>query len=265
MAVACSAGVYALNGYGAAVYFGEEVIGARRKMAWMIYGALILGGLTIIPPLAGVIVGAPDLARLATSAAPMQDFVLGVAGPGVAALVSVGVALAIFNAMIAGGLIGGRALYSAARENTWHVRLNGTLSRVHPRHGSPWAATLAVGAGGLILCLLPLSVLVMINGSGAAIGYALLAAGVLAGRRTGSTARSQSPLPWHPAGPIVVIAAAAGLLAAALIQEGPGRTGVLVSLAIMAAGGAYYHLAVRRGAAWARHDPPDEDGVARHP
>ena len=262
MAGAGSAAVYVMNGYGAAVFFGEEVIGARRKMIWMIYGALILGGLTVIPPLIGVILGAPDLGALATSAAPFQDFVLQTGGRTMAGMVSVGVAIAIFNAMIAIALIGGRILYSAAREKSWHARLNGPLSTVHPRYGSPWVATLVVGAAGLALCLLPVSVLVTINGSGAAIGYGLLAIGVLVGRRRGATSRSHSPMPWYPLGPLVVVVTAIGLLVAGIAQGGAGRAGVLVSLAIMLAGAIYYLAVVRGAGAWARHDPEDEEAIA---
>ena len=227
----------------------------------MIYGALILGGLTVIPPLVGVVIGAPDLGALATSAAPFQGFVLQTGGRTMAGLVSVGVAIAIFNAMIAISLIGGRILYSAARENSWHARLNGPLASVHPRYGSPWVATLVVGAAGLLLCLLPVSVLVTINGSGAAIGYGLLAMGVIAGRRSGATTRSHAFMPLHPLGPLVVVVTAVGLLVAGIAQGGAGRAGVLVSLAIMAAGAFYYLAVVRSAGAWARHDPEDEDVV----
>jgi amino acid transporter len=259
MGVAGAAAVYALNGYGNAVNFGEEVVGARRKMAWMIYGALGLGALTIIPPVIGVIVGSKDLARLTASPTPLQDFILQAGGPWVADAISLSVALAIFNAMIAIALIGGRLLYSAARENAWAPRLNRTFCAVHPRFGSPWAATLAIGVGGLLLCVLPLPVLVMINGSGASLTYGLLALGVIVGRRSGATARSQARMPWHPLGPAIVILTAIGLVAAGLADSGPGRAGLLVTLGLMSAGALYYLLALRRSPLWAHHDPEDEE------
>ncbi len=175
-----------------------------------------------------------------------------------AAAISLSVALAIFNAMIAIVLTGGRILYSAARENAWTPLLNRTLCIVHPRFGSPWAATLTVGASGLLLCLLPLPVLVMINGSGTSVIYGLLALAVIAGRRNGATARSQARMPWHPLGPIIVIVAAIGLVVAGLASNGPGRTGVLVTLGIMSIGALYYWLAPRRSALWAHHEPDEE-------
>ncbi|MBV8682899.1 MAG: APC family permease [Caulobacteraceae bacterium] len=265
MGVAGAAALYALNGYGGAVSFGEEVVGARSKMIWMIYGALVLGAATIIPPVIGVIVGARDLARLSASATPLQDFLLEAGGPWVAGVISVSVALAIFNAMIAIALIGGRVLYSAARENAWTPRLNRTFRRVHARFGSPWAATLAIGAGGLLLCLLPLPVLVMINGSFVSISYGLLAAGVIAGRRSGVTSRSQARMPLHPIGPAIVILVAAGLVAAGLADRGAGRIGLLIALGVMAAGALYYQLVLRRSGLWAHHDPEEEEDAAPTP
>jgi amino acid transporter len=262
MGVGGGAAVYALNGYGSAVMFGEEVVGARRKMVWMIYGALLLGAATIVPPLMGVVVGARDLARISASPTPLQDFVLEAGGPRVAALISLGVALAVFNAMIAIALMGGRIVYSAARENSWKPGLNAALSKVHSRYGSPWAATLVTGAVSLALCCLPLSVLVLMSGSAMSIVYGLLALGVIVGRRTGSTAGTQWRMPWHPIGPCLVILAALGLLGAALADKTSGRPAAMVSLGVMSLGALYYWIVVRRAGVWSQHEPDEEKALA---
>lgn len=259
MGAAGSAAIYALNGYGGAVVYGEEIVGARRKMIWMIYGALILGALAIVPPLMAVVVGTPDIARLSASATPLQDFIVVAGGHRIAALISLGVALAIFNTVIAVVLSGGRVVYAAARENSWRPGFNAALSKVHSRFGSPWVATLALGAVSMMLCLLPLPVLVIINGSGAALTYGLLALGVIAGRRSRATAMSHAKMPCHPIGAWIVILAAIGLLAAALADNGVGRAGAVVTLGVMAMGAVYYLLIVRRRGVWAHHDPDEEE------
>ena len=133
---------------------------------------------------------------------------------------------------------------------------------MHARYGSPWVATLVIGVAGLILCAVPLSVLVVINGSGAAFSYALLAFGVIAGRRGGATSGSPSKMPLHPLGPGVVILSAVGLLAAALADKDTGRPGVLVTLVLMSAGALYYRLVVRPAGAWSHHDPDAEEAPA---
>ncbi len=251
MGVAGAGAVYAFNGYGSAVYFGEEVIGARRKMAWMVFGALGLAALAILPPLAGVIVGARDLAGLAASPAPVSAFIHDTASPGLAAAISLGVAIAIFNAMIAVALVGGRLLYAASRDQLWGPAANRAFCRVHPRFGSPWVATLALGATGLLLCLVPLSTLIMINGNGAAFGYALLAMAVILGRRSGTTAHTRARMPWHPIGPLVVLAAVATIGLAELFDTGSGRTGLLVTGVILGAGAVFYRVVVRQRGVWA--------------
>lgn len=258
MALAGSAAIFAFNGYGGAVIFGEEVVGARHKLVWMIYGVLFLGAATIIPPLMGVIIGAPDLAALSASATPLQDFIIARGGHNLAALISLGVAVAVFNAMIAVALLGGRILYAAAREHAFHASLNRALSKVHGGFGSPWVATLAMGSVGLLLCFVPLPVLVMISGSSVAIGYGLVALSLIAGRRTGATAKSAWTMPLHPIGPIIVMLTALWLVFSALGDPATGRPGVLVNLGTMAVGALYYRLVVRRSTAWAHHDPDEE-------
>ncbi|OYY72403.1 APC family permease [Sphingomonas sp. 28-63-12] len=265
MALAGSAAIFALNGYGGAVIFGEEVVGARQKLVWIIYGVLFLGAATIIPPLMGVIIGAPDLAALSASATPLQDFIVAAGGQQVANVISLGVAVAVFNAMIAIALMGGRILYAAARENAFHASLNGILSKVHPGFGSPWVATLAIGFAGLLLCFVPLSVLVMISGSNVAMGYGLVALSLIVGRRTGATAKSAWAMPLHPIGPVIVILTVLWLLFTALSDEQTGRPGVVAILGILAVGALYYQLVVRRGAAWAHHDPEEEEDIIASP
>lgn len=258
MAIGGAAAIYALNGYGAAVFFGEEVIGARRKMIWMIYGALAMGGLTIVVPVIGVIQGTHSLAALSSSATPLQDFILEAGGRQLAGVIGLAVAISIFNAMIAIVLVGGRVLYSAARENALGSSFSGPLAQVHPRYGSPWVATIVIGLVGVLLCFVPLAVLVLINGNGAALNYATLAFAVMVGRRTGATAGSKAPMPLFPAGPILVVITVMVLVIAGLLDEGSGRAGIIVSLGTMALGALYYQVLVRRSLIWAHHDPAEE-------
>jgi amino acid transporter len=172
--------------------------------------------------------------------------------------ISLGVAVAIFNAMIAIALIGARGVYAAARDRAFPGVISRRLNRVHPTHGSPWVATLLLGVVGLFLCLLPLSTLIMINGNSAGIIYALLAIAVIRGRWTGATSASRSRMILHPVGPVIVILTMLAIIMAGLSHEGSGRTGLLVAAAILCAGGAYYQLVVRHRDDWAHHEPEED-------
>ncbi len=258
MGLAGAGAVYAFNGYGSAIFFGEEVMGARRKMWWMVLGALGVGAATILPPVAAVIVGARDLGALSASETPVLTFLHEATSPAMANAISLGVAVAIFNAMIAIALTGGRGVYAAARDGAFPEAVNRPLRRVHADFGSPWVATLVLGVGGLFLCLLPLNTLIIINGNSAGIVYALLAVAVIRGRQTGATAASRSRMILHPVGPVLVILTMLAIVTAGLTQPGSGRTGLLVAAGILVVGGAYYQLAVRRRGVWAHHEPEED-------
>ncbi|MDB5695665.1 MAG: amino acid transporter, partial [Sphingomonas bacterium] len=147
--VATSIAIFALNGYGAAVYFGEEMREAPAKIAraimWALGLTLLLEGL----PLAALLTAAPDLSTTFASDNPFGDLVLALAGPTWAKWVAVAVALAVVNAIIAWVLACARFFYGTGRDRSWGRPLDGWLTAMHPRLGSPWAATLLLGAAGM--------------------------------------------------------------------------------------------------------------------
>jgi amino acid transporter len=68
--------------------------------------------------------------------------------------VSLGVAVAIFNAVIASALTVGRVIFSSARDRAWPAPVNRTLSAVHGRLRVPWIATLLFGGSCAIFTAL---------------------------------------------------------------------------------------------------------------
>jgi amino acid transporter len=261
LSLAAAGAIYAFNGYGAVVYFGEEILHARRSVAAICYGALGLAALTQLPPMLAVLAGAPDLPAVFASDAPIAAFVQATAGPFLGRLLNLCVAAAIFNAMIALVLTGGRQLYAAARDGSWPAAANAALVRIHPRFRSPWAATIAVGLPGMALCFLPMKLLLMMLAGGNIAVYALLCVAVITGRRSGSTAHSQAKMPFYPAAPIFGLLATAGLAVASFMDAETGRPGIVIVAALMAAGTAYYRLVLRRRGTWFFRDPADEDGL----
>jgi amino acid transporter len=258
MGVSASAGIYAFNGYGGVVYFGEEIRNARHSLAGVVYGALAIAAVAELVPMLGVIGGTHDLARLARSATPLPDFILAHGGPVLARVLSLGVALAIFNAMIAIALCGSRQLFATARDRCWPGWACHALERIHPRFGSPYIATLVFGAITLLLCLVPLNLLVLVNGNGNVAMYACLSLAAIAGRRHGVTAHSQARMRFYPAAPLCVLLALAGVVWADLLDPVAGRIGLLVTLSVLLTGAAYYQLHLRRSPDWAFRPPADD-------
>jgi amino acid transporter len=235
LGVGAAGGIYAFNGYGSVIFFSEEIRDARRSVAAIVYGALAIAAVTELVPMAGIVMGAPDLAQLALAPAPIAHFISQAGGPVLARIMSLAVAAAIFNTMIAIMLSAGRQLYASARDNAWQEG-GGQLATLHPRFGSPHIATLVVGAAALACCLVPASVLVTILANGNVATYATLCLAAIAGRRSGLTAHTHARAPLFPLGPVFVLLALAGVVWADLLDPATGVPGLLAMLGMVAVG-----------------------------
>ena len=133
--VTTTVAIFAYNGYGAAVYFSEEMVGAPHRVARTIVLALLLTVAFEFIPTAAVLMGAPDLKQLMASANPFSDFVTQRGGRALGIAVNLAVALAILNAMIAILLVNARFYYSSGRDRAWAGPINVALTRLHGRFG----------------------------------------------------------------------------------------------------------------------------------
>jgi amino acid transporter len=255
MGTAAVGAVYAFNGYGAVVFLGEELHDAPRRVAPVIFWALGLAALFQLAPVLAVLVGAPDLTALMAAKAPLPAFIASAGGPWLGKAMSLAVALAIFNAMIAVSLMAGRQLFATARDQVWTRGLNAAFARIHPRLGSPWIATLVMGAVGVLWCFLPLSLLVTVIASGTVATYAGLCVAALAGRRNGSTAHGGYRMPLFPLAPVVALAALAGVVWTSLTDAKVGRPGLLASLAVIIVSALAYRLVLRPRGTWGHREP----------
>jgi amino acid transporter len=248
--LATTAAIFALNGYGLAVYFAEEMHEAAGRIARVV---LLAAGLTILVellPLAAAIAGAPDLPTLFTHRDPFGWFARARGGDLVADILAIAIALAIVNAAIAGILAYSRFLYSTGRDAIWGKLLDPYVTRIHPRLGSPWFATLAVGAVSCAACFLPLRLLLVLSGSGIAITYLGIALAAMVGRRTGATAHAAYRMPWFPLAPLITIAALALVFWASWLDPETGRPGLTATAVQLLVAALYYALVLRRRRGW---------------
>jgi amino acid transporter len=259
--LATTIAIFALNGYGLAVYFGEDMHDAPQRIAKVVLMALALTLVVEAVPLAAVLVGAPELAGLFASADPFGDFVRARGGDALAAAVALAVALAIVNAAIAGILAYARFLYSTGRHRAWGGRADGWIARVHPRLGSPHVATLVVGAAAMTACLVPLPLLLVLSGAGIAITYVGIALAALVGRANGATRHAHYRMPLFPLAPLVTIVALAGVFWASWLDTETGRPGLIATAIQMAGAAIWYRLAVRRRGEWRILEPAEAGSV----
>lgn len=230
--------MFVVNGFGTASYLAEEMLEPRRDVARAVFGSLIIAAVVIIVPTAAVVVGAGSLEDLGVLTFP--DFVEGWAGPGVAAAVSAGIALAILNAVIVMVLQNGRVAYASGRDRAWPAPVNAALTWLHPRFNTPVIGTLAVSIPGAVLAYtVDLESLLGITAVMVAAVYLLLAVGALAARRT---PHAGWKMPLWPVAPVVVIAA----LAYALTQSAAVDLGITAGVVVVALAYELLYLRPRR-------------------
>jgi amino acid transporter len=244
--LATSIAIFALNGYGAAVYFAKEMRDAPTRIARAILVTLAATLVLEAVPLVAGLAGAPDLAAFLTSDDPFGALVSELGGRTLGGWVAIGIVVAIVNAVIAGILATARFFYATARDGSWGRPVDRWLAALHPRTASPVAATLASGAIGIACCFVPLRLLLVLSGAGLVAIYAGMTLAVVAGRRSGATAHAAYRMPLYPLAPL---AAAAMLIAVATLNwldVGEGRFALIATLAQIGLSLAYYHLVLRR-------------------
>lgn len=262
---------FAYNGYGAAVYFSEEMHEAPKLVARTIMWALIITVATELIPVIAVLMGAPDLKALLGSDSPFSYFVVALGGPALNIAVSLGIAFAIINAVLATVLQNGRFFFSTGRDGTWHDRINDAFTRTHPRFNSPWVATLASGASAAAMCFVGMQLLLVLTGTGLVFIYAGVCLAALVGRGTGTTAHAPYRMPLFPLVPVLGLLALAFVLYASWLDPDSGRPSLIANIAMIAVSVFYYRFVLLRRGVWVLRGPEDhavrvaseaEDGVA---
>jgi amino acid transporter len=248
--MATAGAIYAYNGYGGAVFFGEEMYEARTRMAWVVFWSLAIAVAAELGPVTAVMVGAGDLRAILGAPAPLPAFILASGGALLNKAISLGVAFAIVNAMIASALINARQLYASARDGVWPASWNRAIGTVHPRFHSPWIAAVIMGAATAASCFLDLKTLVMLTANGLVMIYAGVSIAALAGRLNRTTAHGHYRMPLFPLAPAVALVALAGVAWADMADPEVGRPSLLANLAVMAVFTAYYFLYLRRRGGW---------------
>lgn len=253
--LASTVAIFALNGYGVAVYFGEDIAEAPKRVARVILLALVLTLGVEIVPLAAALAGAPDLRSFLVARDPFGRYVSQAAGEAIGGWLSLAVAVAIANAAIASVLAYARFFYSTGRDRVWGARVDALITAVHPRLGSPWIATLAVGGIGIAACFVPLQLLVVLSGAGLVVIYLGLCVAVLVGRRTGATNHACYRMPLFPLAPAVTIAALIAVLWSSWQDVASGRPGLIATAVQMLVAALYYLLVLKRRGGWVLQDP----------
>ncbi|MEV0699518.1 APC family permease [Saccharopolyspora sp. NPDC050389] len=251
--------IFAYNGYGTAVYYAEETRQATRTIGRAILWSLAITVVAEFVPLVAVLLGTPSMPALVNADSPMNYFLLARGGTVVNTIVSLGIAIAVINAVIAIMLQLGRSLYSAARDRSWPDAISRPLTWIHPRLRTPVVATLTVAAlGTLAYWLLPFQVLLLGSGASLVITYVMVGLAALVGRIRGRTRRAVYRMPGWPLPPLLLLATMVVVVYENLLSD---WVPVAITVGILAVGYLYYYAYIhpRRDDRWTLPDPVDED------
>jgi amino acid transporter len=230
--------------------------GPRRGVARAILWSLVITVTAELVPTTAALLGAPSLHGLTTSASPMQYLIKALSGSALNTIVSLAVAGAIFNAVIAIVLYYARVIYGSARDRAWPGPLNTALGAIHPRFHTPWVGTLFVGVIGIVL-VLTTNVVTLSTWTGVAlaIDYALIALAALVSRVTQRQLVRPYRMPLWPLAPLLAIAGC-------VITLTKQTTHDLRIAGIVVAGSLVYYFAYlhpRRKTHWLMLNPVSED------
>lgn len=255
--LATSVAIFAYNGYGSAVYFAEEMHDVRTTIAKTTLWALVITVLTELIPVTAALMGAPDLKAFFRSANPFSDLALATGGAFFNVAISIGIALAIINAVLATVLQNGRFFFRTGHDQTWHAKINDAFIATHPRFHSPWMATLIAGIVSILMCFLGLNLILMLTGTGIVIVYIGVCLAALFGRRYGTSNAALYRMPFYPLWPIVGLAALGYVLYTSALDPVLGRPSLIINAAIVILSVLYYRFILGGPRGWSLSGPQE--------
>lgn len=134
--------LFSYNGFGGAVLLAEDMKDGGRGVHRAVLWSLALVVVIELVPITALLLGAPSLQDMLASPDPIGYLLTAHGNAMLSRLVSAGIFLSVFNAIIAIVIQAGRVIFSSGRDELWTPRLNRLFTRIHPRWDSPWLATL---------------------------------------------------------------------------------------------------------------------------
>ncbi|MHC9297469.1 APC family permease [Mycobacterium sp. LTG2003] len=253
-AVAVAAFTY--NGFQGALLFSEETSGGGRNIARSVFISLAVAVSFGVIPVLGGLLGARSLEEFTTSPTPWQQFLTDTGGELFNTIVSLGIALAVVNGVMALTPYFARVIYSSGRDMMWPAPISRALAKVHPRFETPWVATLVIGFAGVILILtMDVEAMATVIGTVIALEMILVALSAIVSRVRFPGLIRPYRMPLWPAAPVAAIA----LCLVVLVEQ--TRKDQITAVVIVIVSLAYYvgYLRTRNATHMKMLDPAESD------
>lgn len=253
---------WALAGSSQALFFSEDMK-HPRTIGRIIMLSFAVTVVLETAPVIGVIMGAKDLHAVLGSNAVFETFLTQYLPPLVLRFVSLAIALAIFNACLAGFVGIGRQVFSMARTRLFAAPINAALMRLTPTE-APWFAIVLIGASTALATYIPLFFKILLLSGGYTFLTAFYVFGVFRGRATGRTGHHDYRTPAFPLIPALGVLVVIGEVVVLWLDAEAGRKSLFITAGLYMAAFAYYRLVLaRRPGGWALTGPADIDAKAR--
>jgi len=253
--------LFAYNGYGQAVYYAEETKGATKNIGKAIMISLFVALVVEIVPLMAVVLGTGSLEKLLADPAPMNYFLIERGGETLNTIVSLGIAIAIINAVIAIIIQMARLLFSASRDGSFPDVIGKPMGSINAKYQTPVIATAVIGIGSVLVgAFVPFSLLILASGASLIVVYAIVAVAALRVRSMGTSHKSAYTMPFWPLPPIIVIVAIIYIAYQGVLAD---SRPLLIAIGTMLVGVVYYYIYInsRTDSRWtlpeALHDHND--------
>jgi amino acid transporter len=237
---AIAVAMFSVNGYDSAINFSEETEGEARHVGRAVVIAASIGIAFELVTFLLVVFGVPDLAKFVASSTPLLDAAKNSFGTTFYDIVAIGAIIAILNASLAITLQFARIVWAAGRDRAWPSVISDWIGKVEPTRGTPWVATLIVGALATILCLQSTLVSVVTFTSVLLIVlYGLICISALVSRYTQKNLPRPWKMPFWPAPPIIGLVG----VVVSLTQQ---KIADLITVAVLFGVGLIYYYAFIR-------------------
>ena len=130
------------QGFGNVIIFSEETKKAKARIGGAAMGATITAIVVILVPTTAILLGAPSVSMLLTSASPLADTIASWGGNFFGKVISFIIFLAILDLATASMMAFARVYWSGGRDNVWPTPISKAMAYVNPRLKTPWVAVI---------------------------------------------------------------------------------------------------------------------------
>ena len=262
LALASANASWSIAGSSQALLFCEDM----KRPATVGRIMMICFGLTAFletAPVIGTIIGSHHLRTVLAQDAPFEAFLAQYLPDFGMKLVSLSIAVAIFNASLAGFIGMGRNLFAMGRTQLFTPALNHALMRLTPKSDAPWFSLLLLGITTALATLLSMKIKIMLLSGGLTSITVFYVWGAFSGRRSGRTGTHAYRMPLYPLIPVLGIFLLIGEIAALWVDRDIGRPSLFIWVGINAFSYSYYRFVLmRRPEGWRMEGPRDIDAQA---